>query len=56
MKPPKIRRVWTRHPAERIKEDEERKDYCSLCGLFETDPEACLYCVRDEEDEQIGGA
>ena len=54
-KPIKIRKTWTRHPAERIKEDKKAKDNCELCGRYLTDPEACFYC--DSEDiEQVGGA
>ena len=47
-KPIKIRRIWTRHPAEKIKENEDRKEHCELCGLYKTDPEACVYCNFDE--------
>lgn len=50
----KIRRTWTRHPAERIKEDKEHKDHCELCGLYLRDPEACIWCSFDET-EQVGG-
>ena len=53
-KPIKIRRTWTRHPAERIKEDKEVKDDCELCGLYLRDPEACIWCEFDET-EQVGG-
>jgi len=48
-KPIKIRRTWTRHPAEKIKEDEKKKDICEKCGLYLTKPECCKDC------EFIGG-
>ena len=43
-KPIKIRRTWDRHPAERIKENKERKEQCESCDLWRTDPEACVWC------------
>lgn len=60
-KPIKIRRTWTRHPSERIKEDKDKRDYCQLCGAYKTDPEACILCEKDNEveeyyDNQVGGA
>jgi hypothetical protein len=54
MKNPKIRRTWVRSPVTRIKEDADKRDYCQICGLFKTDPEACVFC--DSDDAHIGGA
>ena len=50
----RIRRSWTRHPAERIKEDKGVKDNCELCGLYKTGSEACFWCSFDES-EPVGG-
>ena len=53
-KPIKIRRTWTRHPAERIKEDKKAKDVCENCLAYLTNPESCQEC--EYESEQIGNA
>jgi len=53
-KPIKIRRTWTRHPAERIKEDKVKKDLCEDCGAYLTNPECCQGC--EQGTEQVGNA
>lgn len=54
-KPIKIRRTWTRHPAERIVEDSPKiLDACELCGIYKINPKECKYC--EYEVEQIGNA
>jgi hypothetical protein len=50
----KIRRTWTRHPAERIKENNKAKDVCEECGAYLTDPFFCQGC--EQETEQVGNA
>ena len=52
LKEVKIRREWTRHPATRVKEDNESKDICEQCGAYRHDPMLCQGC----EGEHIGGA
>ena len=51
-KPIKIRRTWTRHPAERIKENKKKEDLnpCKGCKYFLTIE--CDYC----DNLQLGGA
>jgi len=51
----KIRKTWEINPRERIREDKQKKDNCEECGLYLSDPECCLWCDF-EEDNQVGGA
>ena len=54
-KPIKIRRTWTRHPAERIIENSPKiLDACELCGIYKNNPKNCIYCELNVE--QIGNA
>ena len=55
--PIKIRRTWTRHPAEKIKPNADKisNNPCEGCKYYLTDPEACIWCSFDES-EQVGGA
>ena len=55
--PIKIRRTWTRHPAEKIKEDKESIDPCVECGKYKPDPNECFKCkCCGEPVEEIGNA
>jgi len=40
----KTRQTWEINPKSRVKEDKKEKDMCEECGLYETDPEACMNC------------
>ena len=50
----KIRRTWTRHPAERIKENKTKpsNNPCDNCKLFLKYPDICIECINNESKEK----
>jgi len=47
----KIRRTWKINPVEQVKEDKEEIDPCEECGIYKTNPEACLKCENYDIEE-----